>query len=170
MNAPNTLIEEESRWIVTNPKGERLTITLHVVHSDTSYELGQDPGLEKDGVEAQLQKLLAERVEVLEDGLTLVRREYPTIIGPVDLLCRAADGGAVAVEIKRKGSIDGVEQLSRYLDFLRRDTRFDSVRGMFVALDVTPQARALATDREIEWQEVDYDELRGIESNFLRLF
>ena len=170
MNAPNTLIEEESRWIVTNPKGERLTITLHVVHSDTSYELGQDPGLEKDGVEAQLQKLLAERVEVLEEGLTLVRREYPTIIGPVDLLCRAADGGAVAVEIKRKGSIDGVEQRSRYLDFLRRDTRFDSVRGMFVALDVTPQARALATDREIEWQEVDYDELRGIESNFLRLF
>ena len=170
MNAPNTLIEEEGRWIVTNPKGERLTITLHEIHAETRHELGQDPGLEKDGVEAQLQKLLAERVEVLEEGLTLVRREYPTTIGPVDLLCRASDGGAVAVEIKRKGGIDGVEQLTRYLDFLRRDTRFDSVRGMFVALEITPQARALAVDREIEWQEVDYDELRGIESDHLKLF
>jgi len=170
MNAPNTLIEEEGRWTVTNPKGERLTISLYEVLSDTRHELGQDPGLEKDGVEAQLQKLLAERVEVLEEGLTLVRREYPTTIGPVDLLCRSADGAAVAVEIKRKGGIDGVEQLTRYLEFLQRDTRFDSVRGMFVALDVTPQARALAGDRDIEWREVDYDELRGIESDSLKLF
>ena len=99
-----------------------------------------------------------------------MRREYPTTIGPVDLLCRSDDGGAVAVEIKRKGGIDGVEQLTRYLDFLRRDTRFESVRGMFVALDITPQARALAADRDIEWQEVDYDELRGIESDHLKLF
>ncbi|MDH3539896.1 MAG: endonuclease NucS [Acidimicrobiia bacterium] len=170
MNAPNTLIEEADRWIVTNPKGERLTITLHEIHSETRHDLGQDPGLTKDGVEAQLQRLLAERVEVLEEGLTLVRREYPTIIGPVDLLCRSENGGAVAVEIKRKGGIDGVEQLTRYLDFLRRDTRFPSVRGMLVALDITPQARALAADRDIQWQEVDYDELRGIESDHLKLF
>ena len=170
MNAPNTLIEEEGRWVVTNPKGEQLTITLHEVHSDVLHELGQDPGLEKDGVEAQLQKLLAERVEVLEPGLTLVRREYPTTVGPVDLLCRAEDGVAVAVEIKRKGGIDGVEQLTRYLDFLSRDTRFPSVRGVFVALDVVPQARALAADRGITWLEVDYDELRGVESSHLKLF
>ena len=170
MNAPNTLIEEADRWIVTNPKGERLTITLHEIHSETRHDLGQDPGLTKDGVEAQLQRLLAERVEVLEEGLTLVRREYPTIIGPVDLLCRSENGGAVAVEIKRRGGIDGVEQLTRYLDFLRRDTRFPSVRGMLVALDITPQARALAADRDIQWQEVDYDELRGIESDHLKLF
>lgn len=170
MNAPNTLLEEDKRWTVTSPKGEKLTIYLEQIHSDTRYEMGQDPGLEKDGVEAQLQKLLAERVELLEEGLTLVRREYPTTVGPVDLLCRAADGGAVAVEIKRQGGIDGVEQLSRYLDFLGRDTRFNSVRGMFVALSITPQAKALAADRGIECHEVDYDELRGIESSSLRLF
>ncbi len=170
MNAPNTLLEEDKRWTVTSPKGEKLTIYLEEIHSDTRYEMGQDPGLEKDGVEAQLQKLLAERVELLEEGLTLVRREYPTTVGPVDLLCRAADGGAVAVEIKRQGGIDGVEQLSRYLDFLGRDTRFNSVRGMFVALSITPQAKALAADRGIECHEVDYDELRGIESSSLRLF
>ncbi len=170
MNAPNTLLEEDKRWTVTSPKGEKLTIYLEEIHSDTRYEMGQDPGLEKDGVEAQLQKLLAERVELLEEGLTLVRREYPTTVGPVDLLCRAADGGAVAVEIKRQGGIDGVEQLSRYLDFLGRDTRFNSVRGMFVALSITPQAKALAADRGIECHEVDYDGLRGIESSSLRLF
>ncbi|MEE8490064.1 MAG: endonuclease NucS [Acidimicrobiia bacterium] len=170
MNAPNTLLEEDKRWTVTSPKGEKLTIYLEEIHSDTRYEMGQDPGLEKDGVEAQLQKLLAERVELLEEGLTLVRREYPTTVGPVDLLCRAADGGAVAVEIKRQGGIDGVEQLSRYLDFLGRDTRFISVRGMFVALSITPQAKALAADRGIECREVDYDGLRGIESSSLRLF
>lgn len=170
MNAPNTLLEEDKRWTVTSPKGEKLTIYLEEIHSDTRYEMGQDPGLEKDGVEAQLQKLLAERVELLEEGLTLVRREYPTTVGPVDLLCRAADGGAVAVEIKRQGGIDGVEQLSRYLDFLGRDTRFNSVRGMFVALSITPQAKALAADRGIECHEVDFDGLRGIESSSLRLF
>ena len=132
MNAPNTLIEEDDRWIVTNPKGERLTITLHEVHSETRHELGQDPGLEKDGVEAQLQKLLAERVEVLEEGLTLVRREYPTTIGPVDLLCRGEDGGAVAVEIKRKGGIDGVEPVS--YTHLRAHETYEgiSVSGVWV--------------------------------------
>ena len=170
MNAPNTLQEEGKRWTVTNPKGERLTIYLEEIHSDSRYEMGQDPGLEKDGVEAQLQKLLAERVDVLEEGLTLVRREYPTTVGPVDLLCRAEDGAAVAVEIKRRGGIDGVEQLTRYLDFLRRDSRFDSVRGMFVAISITSQAKLLAADRGIVCREVDYDELRGIESSSLRLF
>ncbi len=170
MNAPNTLLEEEKRWTVTGPKGEKLTIYLEEVHSDTRYEMGQDPGLEKDGVEAQLQKLLAERVDFLEEGLTLVRREYPTTVGPVDLLCRAEDGAAVAIEIKRQGGIDGVEQLSRYLDFLGRDTRFESVRGMFVAVSITPQAKLLAADRGIECREVDYDELRGVESSSLRLF
>ena len=170
MNAPNTLQEEEKLWTVTSPKGEKLTIYLEEVHSDTRYEMGQDPGLEKDGVEAQLQKLLAERVDYLEEGLTLVRREYPTTVGPVDLLCRAEDGAAVAVEIKRQGGIDGVEQLTRYLEFLSRDTRFQSVRGMFVAVTITPQAKALAADRGIECREVDYDELRGVESTSLRLF
>ena len=170
MNAPNTLQEEDKRWTVTNPKGERLTIYLEEIHADSRYEMGQDPGLEKDGVEAQLQKLLAERVDVLEEGLTLVRREYPTTVGPVDLLCRAEDGAAVAVEIKRRGGIDGVEQLTRYLDFLRRDSRFDSVRGMFVATSITPQAKLLAAHRGIACREVDYDELRGIESSSLRLF
>ncbi len=170
MNAPNTLLEEEKRWTVTGPKGEKLTIYLEEVHSDTRYEMGQDPGLEKDGVEAQLQKLLAERVDFLEEGLTLVRREYPTTVGPVDLLCRAEDGAAVAIEVKRQGGIDGVEQLSRYLDFLGRDTRFESVRGMFVAVSITPQAKLLAADRGIECREVDYDELRGVESSSLRLF
>lgn len=170
MNAPNTLIEEEKRWMVKNPKGETLTINLEEIHSDTRHELGEDPGLEKDGVEAQLQALLAERVEALEPGLTLVRREYPTTIGPVDLLCRGADGAAVAVEIKRKGGIDGVEQLSRYLDYLARDSRFPSVRGVMAAVSITPQAKALAGDRGIACVEVDYDYLRGIESNHLRLF
>ncbi len=170
MNAPNTLLEEDKLWTVTSPKGEQLTIYLEEIHSDTHYEMGQDPGLEKDGVEAQLQKLLAERVEVLEEGLTLVRREYPTTVGPVDLLCRAEDGAAVAVEIKRQGGIDGVEQLSRYLDFLARDSRFQSVRGMFVALAITPQAKVLAASKGIECREVDYGELRGVESSSLRLF
>lgn len=170
MNAPNTLVEADKRWTVTNPKGEILTINLETIHSDTRYELGQDPGLEKDGVEAQLQTLLAERVEVLEDGLTLVRREYPTTIGPVDLLCRGQDGAAVAVEIKRKGGIDGVEQLTRYLDFLTRDIRFDAVRGVLAAVSITPQAKTLAADRGIACVELDYDDLRGIESNHLRLF
>ena len=170
MNAPNVLEEEEKRWVVTNPKGERLTINLEAIHADTRHEMGQDPGLEKDGVEAQLQKLLAERVGVLEEGLTLVRREYPTTVGPVDMLCRDADGGAVAIEVKRRGGIDGVEQLGRYLDFLKRDTRFPSVRGMLVAVAITPQAKALAADRGIEYHEVDYDGLRGIEPSSPRLF
>jgi RecB family endonuclease NucS len=170
MNAPNTLTEEEGRWVVTNPKGERLTINIAEVHFETSVEMGDDPGLQKDGVEAELQRLLAERVELLEEGMTLIRREYPTPVGPVDLLCRAADGATVAVEIKRRGEIDGVEQLTRYLEFLARDHRLGPVRGMLVAQQVKPQARLLAADRGIAWIEVDYDELRGIDSPTLRLF
>ncbi len=170
MNAPNHLAEEEGRWVVTNPKGETLTIHLHEVMIDTSHDLGDDPGLQKDGVEAELQRLLAERTEVLEDGLTLVRREYPTDLGPVDLLCRDAGGGAVAVEIKRRGEIDGVEQLTRYLEFLNRDPMLAPVRGILAAQSIKPQARTLAAEREIACVEVDYDELRGIESNVLRLF
>ena len=170
MNAPNDLIEEEGRWIVLNPKGERLTITFEEIHFETSMDMGDDPGLEKDGVEADLQKLLAEVPEELETGLELIRREYPTPIGPVDLLCRGADGSTVAVEIKRRGEIDGVEQLTRYLEFLSRDNRLGDVRGIFAAQEVKPQARTLADDRGIAWVEVDYERLRGIESSTLRLF
>ena len=169
MNAPNRLSEDDGTWTVTNPKGERIVITFEEVLSDTAVEMGDDPGLVKDGVEAHLQELLAEHSErVLE--MRLVRREYPTDIGPVDLLCKAADGTTVAVEIKRRGEIDGVEQLTRYLEFLNRDPLLRPVRGMFVAQSIKPQARVLAADRDIAWLEVDYDELRGIESNELRLF
>lgn len=170
MNAPNDLIEEEGRWIVLNPKGERLTITFEEIHFETSMDMGEDPGLQKDGVEADLQKLLAEVPGEIEEGLELIRREYPTPIGPVDLLCRAADGSTVAVEIKRRGEIDGVEQLTRYLEFLSRDNRLGKVRGIFAAQEVKPQARTLADDRGIGWVEVDYEQLRGIESSILRLF
>jgi RecB family endonuclease NucS len=170
MNAPNRLTEADGLWTVTNPKGETLWITIDEVLSDSAWELGVDPGLQKDGVEAHLQELLAANCERLGDGWRLVRREYPTDIGPVDLLCRDADGGAIAVEIKRRGEIDGVEQLTRYLEFLNRDPMLRPVRGMFVAQQIKPQAKVLATDRGITWVEVDYDELRGIESRELRLF
>lgn len=170
MNAPNHLTEEDGGWVVTNTKGETLRIQFHEVHFETAIEMGEDPGLSKDGVELELQRLLAEQPEELGDGMTLVRREYPTPIGPVDLLCRDAAGESVAVEIKRRGEIDGVEQLTRYLEFLNRDTRLAPVRGMFVAQQVKPQARTLAGDRGIEWREVDYEVLRGADSDALRLF
>jgi hypothetical protein len=170
MNAPNRLVEDESEWIVTNPKGEKLKIQIEKIISDVSYELGEDPGLHKDGVESHLQELLAENPQSLEEGLTLTRREYFTEIGPVDLLCRDKDGQAVAVEIKRRGGIDGVEQLTRYLDFLNRDPKLRPVRGLFAAQQITPQAKVLAKDREISTIEVDYDDLRGMESTILRLF
>jgi len=170
MNAPNRLVEDESEWIVTNPKGEKLKIQIEKIISDVSYELGEDPGLHKDGVESHLQELLAENPQSLEEGLTLTRREYFTEIGPVDLLCRDKDGQAVAVEIKRRGGIDGVEQLTRYLDFLNRDPKLRPVRGIFAAQQITPQAKVLAKDREISTIEVDYDDLRGMESTILRLF
>jgi endonuclease len=170
MNAPNTLVAEDERWVVTNPKGESLTITIEEVLLDVTEELGEDPGLHKDGVEAHLQALLAEHPGALESELTLVRREYPTDIGPVDLLCRDATGASVAVEIKRRGEIDGVEQLTRYLDRLNRDPLLRPVRGVFAAQIIKPQARVLAEDRGIACVEVDYDALRGIESDELRLF
>ncbi len=138
--------------------------------SDVSHELGSDPGLQKDGVEAHLQVLLAANPTVIAAGLRLVRREYPTDIGPVDLLCRDVDGRTVAVEIKRRGEIDGIEQLTRYLDFLNRDPLLRPVRGVFVAQEIKPQAKVLASNRDIACLEVDYDELRGIESTELRLF
>jgi endonuclease len=171
MNAPNRLVvDEEGTWRVSNAKGETLTITVHDVLVDTEHELGVDPGLRKDGVEAHLQELLARNPEVIAEGLRLVRREYPTDIGPVDLLCKGPDGSTVAVEVKRRGEIDGVEQLTRYLEFLNRDPLLRPVVGVFVAQEIKPQAKVLASGRAIRCVEVDYDELRGIESRELRLF
>ena len=170
MNAPNRLVEGPEGWTVSNPKGERLVITIDEVLSDTTHDLGVDPGLQKDGVEAHLQELLAAACEHLEEGLVLVRREHRTEIGPVDLLCRDATGAAVAIEIKRQGGIDGVEQLARYLEFLERDPTLRPVRGMFVAQVIKPQAKALAAERGIVCVEVDYDALRGIERAQSSLF
>ena len=170
MNAPNVVVEAEDHWTVTNPKGEQLTIHLHDVISDTAHELGVDPGLRKDGVEAHLQELLAADPTVIAADLTLVRREFPTDIGPVDLLCRDADGTAVAVEVKRRGEIDGVEQLVRYLERMDRDPTLRGVRGVFVAQVVKPQAKVLAEARGIDWVEVDYDVLRGAREADLTLF
>lgn len=170
MNAPNRLVEEEEVWRVTNEKGEQLIITMHQVVSDTSADMGVDPGLQKDGVEAHLQELLAANPDKLDEGVVLVRREFPTDIGPVDLLCRDAQGLAIAVEIKRRGEIDGVEQLTRYLEFLNRDGTLRPVQGVFAAQEIKPQARVLAEDRGIRCLVLDYDELRGIESDELKLF
>jgi RecB family endonuclease NucS len=170
MNAPNRLSEEEGRWVVTNPKGETLTISLEEVISDSAHELGVDPGLQKDGVEAHLQELLAADPTSIADGLKLVRREWPTDIGPVDLLCRDADGAAVAIEVKRRGEIDGVEQLVRYLERMELDPNLRPVRGIFVAQVISRQSRVYAESKGISCVEVDYDELRGIESNILKLF
>ena len=157
MNAPNTFEELTDRLIVRNPKGETLTIQLVETHADFAQELGEDPGLTKDGVEADLQVLLAATPEVIETGLTLIRREYPTAVGPVDLLCRDSSGQTVAIEIKRRGEIDGVEQLTRYLECLHADTSLGKIRGIFVAQTIKPQARVLAESRNIGWCEVDYD-------------
>ncbi|MCH2619895.1 MAG: endonuclease NucS [Actinomycetota bacterium] len=170
MNAPNTLLEEEGFWRVSNPKGETLVITLHEIFSDFYQEMGIDPGLQKDGVEAHLQELLAADPSYLVEGLELIKREYPTDLGPVDLLCRTSKGETVAVEIKRRGEIDGVEQLTRYLEFLNRDPLIKPVKGIFAAQEIRPQAKVLAEDRGIECVVIDYDEIRGIESNHLRLF
>ena len=162
MNSPNRLVEGDGQWTVTNPSGERLLITIEEILSDSEHDLGIDPGLSKDGVEAHLQELLADACHVLEAGMVLVRREHRTDIGPVDLLCTDAEGRAVAVEIKRRGEIDGVEQLARYLEFMDRDPMLRPVRGMFVAQVIKPQARVLAVDRGIDCVTLDYDTLRGI--------
>ena len=170
MNSPNTLVEGDGEWTVRNSRGEQLAITLHDVLSDSDYPMGVDPGLVKDGVEAHLQELLAADPSQVASGLELIRREHPTDIGPVDLLCRDPDGRTVAIEVKRRGDIDGVEQLSRYLDFLNRDPMLRPVSGLLVAQEIRPQARLLAGDRGIGCVVVDYDDLRGIESDILKLF
>ena len=170
MTTPNHLIEEEGRWVITNGTKERLTVDLHEIEFETEVELGEDPGLQKDAVELELQRLLAENPGSLEEGMTLIRREYPTPVGPVDLLCRDVEGGTVAVEVKRRGEIDGVEQLTRYVEFLNRDDSLAPVRGLFAAQIVKPQARTLAEDRGIDWREIDYEDLIGADSDVLRLF
>jgi RecB family endonuclease NucS len=174
MSPPCTLLEghaEDGRaeWVVEARGGDTLRILIEEVVSDSAYELGVDPGLQKDGVEKHLQELLAEHPVRLGVGLSLVRREYPTAIGPVDLLCRDARG-SVAVEVKRRGEIDGVEQLTRYLELLNRDPLLAPVRGIFAAQEIKPQARTLAADRGIACVVVDYDELRGMDDPTARLF
>ena len=170
MNAPNTLRELETTWEVENPKGEKLIIELHEVFTDSAHEFGVDPGLQKDGVEAHLQELLAIAPDMIEEGLTLIRREYPTDIGPVDLMCKDPSGVTVAIEVKRRGDIDGVEQLARYIERLGMDSSRGTIRGICVAQTIKPQARVLAESRGFRWVEVDYDVLRGRKSEELTLF
>ncbi|MGO2110924.1 MAG: endonuclease NucS [Pseudoclavibacter sp.] len=158
-------------WKVTQRKtGDALFVRIFEVFSDETHDLGVDPGLEKDGVEAHLQELLAAQVEVLGEGHSLVRREYFTPIGPVDLLVRDATGGSIAVEIKRRGEIDGVEQLTRYLELMNRDPLLAPVQGVFAAQEIKPQARTLAEDRGIRCVVLDYDHLRGVDVGHTRLF
>lgn len=166
-------LDAEARevWTVESAKsGDKLVIRVFDVLADYEHELGEEPGLVKDGAEAHLQKLLAEQVERIGDGCRLVRREYPTAIGPVDLMVLDGDGGHVAVEIKRRGEIDGVEQLTRYLDLLGRNPQLRPLRGVFAAQEIRPQARTLAEDRGIECLVLDYDEMRGIDRPEDRLF
>jgi len=170
MNPPCTIREEEGRIVATNPAGETITIELHEVLHDYGFELGDDPGLAKDGVEAELQELLAKRVAALGEELKLVRREYPTDIGPVDLLCRDAEDRAVVVEVKRFGEIAGVEQLLRYQERLDLDPSLRPTRGMFVATRIKPQARVFAESRGIACVEIDLEELRAGAPVDLRLF
>ncbi|MDT4911762.1 MAG: endonuclease [Pseudonocardiales bacterium] len=170
MSPPCNLVQTDTTWTVTNKAGEQLVVTLESVEHDSSHDLGVDPGLVKDGVEAHLQKLLAEHIHTLGAGFRLVRREYPTPIGPVDILARDPAGAAVAVEIKRRGEIDGVEQLTRYLELLNRDPLLAPVRGVFAAQEIKPQARTLAEDRGISCLVLDYDLLRGIDNIEDRLF
>ena len=176
MSPPCRLTENETEdgphavWVVENKAGEQLRITLEAIEHDSSHELGVDPGLVKDGVEAHLQELLAEHIGLLGDGYTLVRREYMTAIGPVDILARDGQGRSVAVEIKRRGEIDGVEQLTRYLELLNRDSLLAPVAGVFAAQQIKPQARTLAIDRGIRCLTLDYDKMRGMDSDEFRLF
>jgi len=161
----------QETWRVLNHKtADILLINIHEIHSDHAHELGTDPGLIKDGVEADLQRLLAEQIELLGEGFRLVSREYMTAIGPVDILATDAQGGSVAVEIKRRGDIDGVEQLTRYLELLNRDPRLAPVVGVFAAQEIKPQARTLAEDRGIRALVLDYDQMRGVDNSANRLF
>jgi hypothetical protein len=170
MSPPCTLSVAEGTWTVTNKAGEQLLVTIEEVLHDSAHELGVDPGLVKDGVEAHLQRLLAEQIETLGAGYRLVRREFPTAIGPVDIMARDASGIAVAVEIKRRGEIDGVEQLTRYLALLNRDPLLAPVQGVFAAQEIKPQARTLAEDRGIRCVVLDYALLRGVDDPSQRLF
>lgn len=170
MSPPCWLITDGGVWTVQNRSGEKLVISIAEILHDSTHELGREPGLVKDGVEDHLQELLAEHIGTLGAGYSLVRREYPTAIGPVDIMARDADGVSVAVEIKRRGEIDGVEQLTRYLELLNRDPLLAPVHGVFAAQQIRPQARTLAEDRGIRCVTLDYDQLRGVESDELRLF
>lgn len=158
-------------WTVSaNKTDDRLIVSIHEVQHDSAHELGVDPGLVKDGVEAHLQKLLAEQIDLLGDGHTLVRREYMTAIGPVDILARDATGRSVAIELKRRGDIDGVEQLTRYLELMNRDPHLAPVTGVFAAQEIKPQARTLAEDRGIRCLVLDYEAMKGIDSGVPTLF
>jgi len=170
MSPPCRIEEARGVWRVVNRSGEELRITLEEIFHDSSHELGVDPGLVKDGVEAHLQELLAAAPQTLGEGFTLVRREFPTAIGPVDLLCRDGGGASVAVEVKRRGEIDGVEQLTRYLELLGRDPLLAPVTGIFAAQEIKPQARVLARDRGIRCVVLDYDALRGMVRDDMTLF
>ena len=182
MSPPCTLVidepDDEQReagvielWRVTHAKtADLLVVSIHEVLHDSQHELGVDPGLQKDGVEAHLQKLLAEQIELVGEGTQLVRREYMTAIGPVDILARDASGASIAIEIKRRGGIDGVEQLTRYLELMNRDPLLAPVAGIFAAQEITPQARTLAEDRGIRCLLLDYDEMRGMDDGIARLF
>lgn len=170
MSPPCSLVVDGNTWTVTNKAGEQLVITIESIEHDSAHELGVDPGLVKDGVEAHLQKLLAEQIQLLGEGYRLVRREFPTPIGPVDIMARDAAGLSVAVEIKRRGEIDGVEQLTRYLELLNRDPLLAPVRGVFAAQEIKPQARTLAEDRGITCLVLDYEALRGVDNVEDRLF
>jgi hypothetical protein len=170
MSPPCTLAAGADTWTVTNKAGEQLVVSIEEVLHDSDHELGIDPGLVKDGVEAHLQRLLAEQIHTLGEGYRLVRREFPTAIGPVDIMARDAQGVAVAVEIKRRGEIDGVEQLTRYLELLNRDPLLAPVSGVFAAQEIKPQARVLAEDRGIRCVLLDYDLLRGVDDPSQRLF
>ena len=176
MSPPCTLTENildtgDIEWMVSATKTQdTLRILISEVLHDSAHELGEDPGLQKDGVEKHLQELLAANPEHLGKGMTLVRREHMTAIGPVDLLCKDVNDLSVAIEVKRRGDIDGVEQLTRYLELLNRDPQLRPVRGIFAAQEIKPQARTLATDRGIQCVTVDYDVLRGVEDKSLKLF
>ncbi len=170
MSPPCTIRMDNDVWTVTNRSGDTLVISIEEVVHESAHDLGVDPGLIKDGVEAHLQALLAEQVERLGSGYTLIRREYPTPIGPVDLLCRDEAGAVVAVEIKRRGEIDGVEQLTRYVELLGRDPLLAPVTGVFAAQQIKPQARTLAEDRGLRCVVLDYDAMRGMDDSVGRLF
>ena len=170
MPPPCRLTEEAGRWVVTGKAGETLTIDIEEIISDSSYHLGADPGLVKDGVESHLQELLAAQMHVLGEGWRLVRREYPTAIGPVDLMCRDALGIGVAIEVKRRATIDAVEQLTRYLELLNRDPLLAPVAGVLAAQSFALQARTLAEDRGIRCLILDYDAMRGMQPDEMTLF